>query len=75
MSFPVSIFLIPYALFLAFFFLMSMIYAYHVLRYTAKNVGTYIFLLIYAGVSLIVISISFQAILGLDWGSQVTILS
>ena len=71
MSFPLYILLPPYALFLLFFMVMNLVYLYHLLRYSAASVGTYIFLACYAVLVTAITAFSFYYGSMITWASPV----
>ena len=71
--FPISYFLIPYALLLLTFVIFSIFNVYHLLRYGVYNFNLYILSVIYIGGSLFILGASLILILGQDWSTLFSI--
>ncbi len=74
MSIPLSLLFIPYGLFLVFFVIMSLVYLYHLLRYGAGHMGTYIFIILYVVATVAVISIAAGYLTTIDWSSAIQLI-
>ena len=73
MSFPLSLLLIPYILLLFFYFIMSLIYCYHLVRYSFFHLVTLIFLTFYIAASVGIFMVSLNLILGIDWKENIAL--
>jgi len=67
MSFPLSIFLIIYFIFLVIFILFSYFDIYHLLKFGTLNITNFLVTFIYLGGSILIIFISWQYLSQIDW--------
>ena len=68
MSLPLSIFLIPYGLFLIFYVAMGLSFIYHLLRYGYAHFFTYVLVISFLAISFVILSWSFYLQNGIKWG-------
>jgi len=74
MTINLSILLIPYFIFLAFWLLFSLISIYHMLRYGFKGFVTPIIVVAYCALSFFILSTSAMYLYELDWNQELFIL-
>jgi len=73
MTFPLSIFLIPYFILLAVWLILSLVAVFHMLKFGFKTFATFVSVFLYIGVSLIMLNVSYYYIKGIDWNANVSI--
>jgi hypothetical protein len=73
MSFPLSIFLYIYLVFLLIWFIFSIIGVYHMLKYGFLNFMTFFSVFLYFTVSVAMLLVSYNFISGIDWNLNITI--
>ncbi len=73
MSFPLSVFLIPYFIFLIIWALMMMVALYHILRFGFKNFTTILTTLVFIVVTILILMISYNYLSQIDWAREVTV--
>ena len=75
MSFTLSIFLIPYTIFLLLWFIISIVAVYHMLKFGFKNFTTFATTILFVGVSVAMLYFSYTYIIEIDWQTEITLFS
>ena len=75
MSFPISIFLYIFYAFLFVWALFSLAELYHMLKFGFKTAATFFATFSYLAVSIIILAVTFSYLSGVDWQSEVSVLS
>lgn len=70
---PISIFLIPYAIFLVIFFVFAFFSLYHMFRFGVTNFTTFFMSFAFIALSVIILFISYEYIAGIDWQRDIQI--
>ncbi|MBI2475609.1 hypothetical protein HYV69_04300 [Candidatus Uhrbacteria bacterium] len=70
-SVPVSIFLIPYGLYMAVFIFYCFFNIYHLIRYGLYGFGLYIIITIFAGGTILLVSGSIFILKEYDWSQPI----
>ncbi|MBI5135136.1 hypothetical protein HZA86_02795 [Candidatus Uhrbacteria bacterium] len=70
---PLSLLLIPYILFLAFYALWSLVLMFHVFRYSFLNMQSWLLTILHGAVTILLLSLSVAAIATIDWSQQIPI--
>jgi len=74
MTFSLSVFLIPYLLFLLLWLAFSLVAVYHMMKFGFKNFTTFFTTFIYIGVSIIILVISYNFLSQINWGINMSVL-
>ncbi len=74
MTFFLSIFLYIYLAFLFFWLVFCWVAIYHMLRFGFKNFTTFFTTFIFIGISIIMLAVSYNYIIEIDWDANITIL-
>ncbi len=69
-DFPISFFLIPYAVFIVIFLIFSFFNIYHLLRYGIYNFALYLLSVIYIGGTIFIIGASYILLSDYSWAAS-----
>lgn len=72
MTFPLSIFLIPYVLFLLVWFFLSAVGYYHLLRFGGRRFSTYLLGIVYFLGCMVLLQASYLYLQGVHWGELIS---
>lgn len=73
MTFKLSILLIPYLLFLFLWLFFSLVAVYHMIKFGFKNFTTFFTTFIFVAVSLVLLVVSYNFLIQIDWDTSVSI--
>lgn len=73
MSFPLSLFLYIYYAFLIFWAIFSLVALYHMVKFSFINFTSFFTIVLYLGISAVLLKISFLFIGTIDWGINLAI--
>lgn len=71
---PLSVFLIPYALFLFVFFFFSFVNIYHLIHYTTSGFWGFFSTVVFAAVTVVILSATYTAVIQIDWSRTIQII-
>lgn len=72
MTFSLSIFLIPYGLFLVVWFFLSAVGYYHLLRFGGRRFSTYLLGIVYFLGCVVLLQVTYLYFQGLHWGEIIS---
>jgi hypothetical protein len=75
MSFPLYIILFIYLLFLLIWLIFSLVGLYHMLKFGFLNFTTFFAVFFYIAVSLMILSVSYNFIVAIDWRTNVSMFN
>jgi len=75
MSFPLYYILCAYLFFLFIWLIFSIVGVFHILKFGFINFLTFSSVFFYIAISLIMLVVSYNLIIGIDWGINITILN
>ncbi|MEK7558099.1 MAG: hypothetical protein AAB530_02730 [Patescibacteria group bacterium] len=75
MAFPLFFLLIIYLFFLAVWLIFSLIAIYHMIRFGSLNVTTFFTTFLYIAVAVIMLNVSYNFLIPIDWSINVSIFS
>lgn len=73
MTFTISIFLIPYAIFFLIWLIMSIVAIYHMLKFGFKSFATFFATFLFVIIASVIIGVSYHYINQIDWNLQISI--
>lgn len=71
---PLYILLILYLIFLLLFAFFGLFGVYHLIKFGFHSFGTFLLIFMFLGVSVIMLFLSYQAIIPIDWMQKITII-
>jgi len=75
MTFTLSILLIPYIIFLALWFVLSLVGYYHLIRFGSRHASTYILGIVYFLGCVVCLQVTYLYIGDVNWSEMVTVFS
>jgi len=75
MTFPLYILLFPFAAFLLAWLIFSMVAFYHMFKLGFKNFTTFFTTFLYLAISIVILAISYNYIIQIDWLKKITVLA
>lgn len=70
---PMTVLLIPFGLFLAFYILYSLFNLYHLLRFGLEGVPLFLITIVFIGGSVVLIAGTIFALAGYDWSGELSL--
>lgn len=72
---PISVFLIPYGLFLLLFLFFSFVNIYHLIRFTTHGaIVSFMVTVAYAAITVIILNATYLEIINIDWSRTIQLI-